>query len=121
MVHSPHHGGGVVGQQDGAGALLGPVRHTLHRTSCTGQECRRTGVPGDRGRAASREFKYTPFLGIFFKIAKSYIDLEICFLQFLLLFGHFLDHIEPKYRPTKNGRYTNLAGSPGQGDREAGK
>ena len=66
MVHSPHLGGGVVGQQDGAGALLGPVRHTLHRTSCTGQECRRTGVPGDRGRAASREFKYTPFLGFFF-------------------------------------------------------
>ena len=26
----------------------------------------RTGVPGDRGRAASREFKYTPFLGFFF-------------------------------------------------------
>ena len=47
--------------------LLGPVRHTLHRTSCTGQECRRTGVPGDRGRAASREFKYTPFLGFFFQ------------------------------------------------------
>ena len=38
------HGGGVVGQQDGAGALLGPGRHTLHRTSCTGQESRETGA-----------------------------------------------------------------------------
>ena len=92
------------------------TEHPAQDRSAGGQEYRETGAG-----LPAENLSILPFKDFFFKIAKSYIDLEICFLQFLLLFGHFLDHIEPKYRPTKNGRYTNLAGSPGQGDREAGK